>query len=186
MRNKIKEMEVVVLLDANEEWTGKSKVKEMAIEIGLYNVGRRIHDNTLPPTFPQSVKTLDYILVSEGVVGNIEAMGAAPFVKDSLGDHRGLFIDLNIDTLLNIGPIDAEMGATRRLQYQNVKIVDKYLEILETKLKEHRVFDRLEKIFQEAKETKTMSIRNIKEYETVDRDVYRLAKHAKNKCCIML
>ena len=73
------------------------------------------------------------------------------------------------------------MGATRRLQYQNVKIVDKYLEILESKLKEHRVFDRLEKIFQEAKETKTMSIRNIKEYEKVDRDVYRLAKHAENK-----
>ena len=84
----------------------------MATEIGLYNVGRRIHGNTLPPTFPQSGKTLDYILVSEGMVVNIEAMGAAPFVKELLGDHRGLFMDLNIDTLLNIGTIDAEMGAT--------------------------------------------------------------------------
>ena len=129
-------MSVILLLDADEEWsTNRSKIKETTEGLGLRNSSKELHGNNLPPTLPQSDKTLYYVLVSEVILGHIEDIGAATFVKESLEDHRGLYLDLNIVSLLNIGTVVEEMSVTRSLHYQSVKLVKKYLEIFEEKLK---------------------------------------------------
>ena len=38
-------MEIVLVMDANEQWEGKSsKIKEFAMDLGLRNVGKELHD----------------------------------------------------------------------------------------------------------------------------------------------
>ena len=71
-------MEIILTLDANEEWgktTGKGPIaiEKMSVELGLYNFEKDQVIN-LPPTFPQSKRTLDHILVTNRVRECVEAM----------------------------------------------------------------------------------------------------------------
>ena len=176
------QMEIVLVMDAYEQWERKlSKIKEFAMELGLINVGKTLHDD-LPPTFPASKRTLDFMLASEGVMPCVEVMGMVPYIKQSLGDHRGMYVDLNARKLLGLDGVDEETSITRRLQYSDVKKVKKYVEVLEAKLKDHKVFERMESLVEKMKKQKGMMNLDEVVYEQLDRDVFLLEKCAEKKC----
>ena len=106
------------MIDANEEWNERSsKIRGFANNLGLFNVARETHGNTLPPTFPEPGRTTDFMLDSYSVVQSIEAMGSVPFLKTTLGDYRGQYVDLKIQELLGIGKVDSSSAHGRKLQY---------------------------------------------------------------------
>ena len=92
----------------------------MVVSVGLRNLEME-QVGKLPPTFPLSGRTLDHILVTEGVLESVEAMARTPHIKSTLGDHRGTYVDLNVEKLLGIGEIDVESNPMRKLQTKDVK-----------------------------------------------------------------
>ena len=79
----------------------------MCAKLALTNVMKKIHRN-LPPTFPESGNTLDCIVAIEAVVESVATLAAAPYIKDQLGDHRGLVLDMDVHKLLAIGNLDVD------------------------------------------------------------------------------
>ena len=98
----------------------------MSESLGLINIEKE-YQGKLPATFPQSGKTIDYILVSEGVKKCVEAVGRTPHIKRTLGDHRETYVDINVAKLLGIGEIDMVMMPGRKLQSKDTKATKKYL-----------------------------------------------------------
>ena len=117
----------------------------MSESLGLINIENE-YQGKLPATFPQSGKTIDYILVSEGVQKCVEAVGRTPHIKRTLSHHRGTYVDINLAKLLGIGEIDTTMIPGRKLQFKDTKSIKKYLNQVHLGWKEHKVFTRIKKI----------------------------------------
>ena len=105
---------ILLALDANEEWEQNSKIRKFATELGLLDVGKKMHTN-LPPTRPSSGKTIDYILGTEEIGNACLKFGMAPYNMDILGDHRGCFLDLDVKRLLNHTQWDEDNQQRRKL-----------------------------------------------------------------------
>jgi len=173
-------MHIVLTLDANEEWVdktkkGESEIHKMAVSVGLRNLEME-QVGKLPSTFPLSGITLDHILVSEGVLDCTEAIARPPHINSTLGDHRGTYVDLNVEKLLGIGEIDVEMNPMRKLQTKDIKATEKYLEKVEEALKNYKVFDRMETLWKKLKITGWSTKEDVAEYKKIDRDIFRLCR----------
>ena len=182
---KMKKYELILCLDANEEWFDKSKtilssVKAMSESLGLTNLEKE-YKGTLPSSFPQSERTIDFILASEGVLSCVDVIGRETHIKTTLGDHRGTYIDINVAKLLGIGEVDMESMPGRKLQLKDTKAGKKYLQEVNKSWNEHNVFNRMEKLCKLIRDNKGPSKDIIEMYNKIDRDVFRLCKSAENK-----
>ena len=81
----------------------------------------------------------------------MEAIARTPHIKQSLGDHRGSYIELNMTRLLRIGDVDVEAPSMKKLQTKDVKSTEKYMEKVEEALLRHRVFERIESLSEKLK-----------------------------------
>jgi len=149
--------------------------------LGLTNIEKE-YKGKLPPTFPQSGKTIDFILISEGVKKCIEAVGRTPHIKKTLGDHRGSYVDINVAKLLGIGKVDMAMMPGRKLQSKNTKATKDYLKQTRLSWTEHKVFERMENLCEDLRNTKIMTEEMIETYNKIDRDVFRLCLSAEKEC----
>ena len=115
----------------------------------------------------------------------MEAMTRTPHIKSTLGDHRGTYVDLNIEKLLGIGDIDIESNPMRKLQTKDVKATEKYLDKVEEAFKNHKVFDRMETLWEKLKITGRSTKEDVVEYEKIDRDVFRLCRGSEKNVYIL-
>ena len=94
--------EVLLCLDANEEMiTKKSKIKEMTMKLGLYDIAKEKCDTPAHTyTRKNSSRRIDFILGTAAVLESITLFQHAPdSMGKILGDHRALCIDLDIKKL---------------------------------------------------------------------------------------
>jgi len=112
-------------------------------------------------------------------------MARTPHIKSTLGDHRGTYVDLNVEKLLGIGEIDVESNPMRKLQTKDVKATEKYLGKVEEAFKNHKVFDRMETLWEKLKTTGQSSKEDVVEYEKIDRDVFRLCRGSEKNVYIL-
>ena len=169
--------EIILCLDANEEWEEKnSRIKDMATTLGLHDiVGERY---VKPPgTYRRQDKTnrIDFFLGTEGVTQSVTAHGMAPkSFGNSLGDHRAMFLDIDVAKLLNLGIHDNCSPTSRKLKSSDIKGSKKYLEALVEGFTEHNVFKRMEGLKDELKKTDKITKYQKKVYDGIDQDVHRI------------
>ena len=186
MKGRMKDTEFLLMVDANEGWeegtnTNPAQIQQMSRQLGLINLEKEIHGR-LPPSFPQSGRTIDFLLASEGVRDSVEALGRTPHIKGTLGDHRGTFVDINISTLLGIGEVDMEASISRKLQSIDVKASEKYIKKVEEHFVDHNVYNRMETLVEKVTVQNKMDKEDQAEYEKIDKDVFRLCRSAEKKC----
>ena len=185
IEDKIKEgHEIIMNLDANEEWESKNLgFSEMSIRLGLFDLAKERHGKSVPPTYirKNSKRRLDYMMGSEKVMNNVTAFGMAPGESYlSLGDHRSQYIAVNVANILHLNIYDAISPSSRRLKSNDPKKVSQYIEKVKDNFHSHNVFQRIEELWDTIKTNETMSKKQIKTYEKIDRDVYRLCTNAEN------
>ena len=78
--------------------------------------------------------TIDYGLCSGGLLAAITYASSAPYDLESLGDHRGFLIDVDITSLLGKDGRQCEAKG-RKLETKNTKALDKYLTKVEKNFK---------------------------------------------------
>ena len=180
--NKVSEgHEILVNLDANEQWEDEnSAIRDMALRLNLYDIAKERHPEGVLPSFVRSNtgRRIDLMLGSENVLKCIMAYGMAVEGLEYLGDHRPQYVDINIKELLQLNTHDVGSPSSRRLRSTDPKCTESYLKKLHTNFKNHKVYERMEKLWEEVKNQVTLTKEQIGKYEAIDRDVYRLCINA--------
>ena len=173
--------EVLLALDANEEWSHAAKIKTFASKLGLLNIAKTTHDD-LPPSRPQSNKTIDFILGTETILDSVKYLSMTPYDLENLGDHRGILIDLDSKTLFGCDTNQKVIMPQRKLKTNDVTACEKYLEKLEDKFVYHNVFKRTSTLARAMREKGNTTSYMIKQYEALHTDIYRSCRYAEAKC----
>ncbi len=176
--------EVLLWLDANEQWSARAKIAQFARQFELININQEME---LPATHPNIADpsrstTIDFGLYSRRVLENIRYAGAVPYDLDTLGDHRGVIMDINMESMLGVDKIEEEMK-TRKLVMSNQKAVTKYLQYVEEKLQVQNIFQRTKKLLKRVAVGETDIVGIMKKYEAIDKEVHGICsqgeKHGK-------
>ena len=125
--------DVILAIDANEEWTASTKIRRFASKLGLKNIALETH-GSLPPTRPQSKKTIDFVLGTENVLESVKYLSMVPYDMENLGDHRGIVMDIDTNILFENESVMQNTARTRKLYTSDVKACDKYIELVKKKL----------------------------------------------------
>ena len=135
------QMEVMIYLDANEQWTQDAAITTFSNSFNLMNVNDEMK---LHPTHPNisnldNSTTIDYCLCSREIVKYITYAASAPYDLESYGDHRGITVDINLGKFLGETSAEDEMK-TRKLTLSDPKSVEKYLETVEKKFDHQNIY----------------------------------------------
>ena len=173
--------DILLTLDANEEWRPGTSIKLFASKLGLYNIAEHTHDN-LPPSRPKSMKTIDFILGTERVLDSVKNLSMVPYDLENLGDHRGVMIDFDTKTLFGHETNHSVNMQQRKLVTSDANACEQYLDKLERKFVYHKIFERTEKLVQDMREKGTATNFLIQQYEAIYTDIYRACRFAESKC----
>ena len=115
-------------------------------------------DGPLPPTHDRGSKCLDMISCSDHVpITAIKRAGYAPFYFNFFTDHRGVYIDLDIELIFHNSRPDTTRQIYKRFTTQHVPKCSRYLKKLEELLEKSKMFhkvDELEKEYQKYNDDK--------------------------------
>ena len=139
-------LSIIVLTDLNEHIDGKEGTNEKFLETGLTNLFQERLGQHLPRTFKRGQKAIDHIFITPNVYPYISKAGMAPFDFCLRSDHRALLFDLDLNAFL-----DPEINIVtpyhrRRLKATVPARMQKYINSLDKKWKEHKIEERLQRI----------------------------------------
>ncbi len=185
-KNQCDNMEIMLFLDANERWTEGSRIRMFADEMQLQNLGVAGSYN-FPPSHPSITNpdrstTIDYCLCTNTVVGCVQYASMAPYDLLSLGDHRGMIVDLNLSKLIGDSghsPVDTQ---GRNLLTSNVAATKKYLELVEDGFNKQNVFARMERLSFQWKTKEKNKCAIMQTFEKLDREIYSICTKAEKRC----
>ena len=138
------------------------------------------------PTHPNIVHphrstTIDYCLCSLTVMEHITYASSTPYDLDTLGDHRGFILDINIRHLLGFS-YDKISHSPRKLVLLNPTAVEKYLKMVHDKFTKQNIFKRAETLYRRVQAGNTDIGNIMNKYEKLDTEVYGICKKAEDKC----
>jgi hypothetical protein len=140
--------DLIVMGDFNEalgnDPAGMSKICR---ELVLSDIMKLRHGTSdKPATYARGHKRLDYLLMSERCTIAVRNCGYKPFNHRLFSDHRGMFVDLDMELLF--GNLDNVLAAMtyRDFRASNPQAVSKYLQGIQTYLTEHNFFTRMKRL----------------------------------------
>ena len=143
-------MEIILLLDANEKWGPQSQIKKIANNLQLYNVlgDEQTAGNITHPciTNPERGTTIDSCLVSKTTVNHIIYVILTPYDLHTLGDHRGIIIDIDIITLLNVINDNLSIASGRKLCSDDSTSEKRYLKKVTNSFQKQNIYKRAKKL----------------------------------------
>ena len=175
--------EILLMLDANEQWDENSEMKKFSDEMNLSNINKAFQLKPTHPNiiYPSRSTTIDFCLGSANIIEHITYAGSTPYDLDILGDHRGFILDLDIENLL--GKIERGTQLShRKLVMSNPKAVDKYIEIVTARFEKQNIQKRARKLYKRVLSGHT-DIRNMMSiYDKLDREVFGICTKAEKLC----
>jgi hypothetical protein len=129
----------------------------------------------LPATYARGTKRLDYILMSERCANAVQTCGYEPFNHRLFSDHRGMFLDMNMQLLFgNQDNVLASMQY-RDFHATDPKTITDYLQRVFTYLREHNFSERLQRLIATAGTDHVLA-------EALDKDLTRACLSASAHC----
>ena len=178
--------EILLLLDANERWKEQARIKQMANNLELKEL---LSDGgyDLPASHPCITNrsrdtTIDFCLCSQGILDSIKYATRTPFDLYTLGDHRGLLIDINIKNILLSLTESEESVVGRKLATNNPAATNKYLEIVMKGFKKQNIYDRAGKLYHQWSTKKRNRWDTMTKYDTLDREIFHICRKAEKEC----
>ena len=135
--------------DANEN---NGTITSFLQTTGLKNAMIQRHGRVdrLPNTYDRGSKCLDLFAISSGLNdGAIKAAGYLPFYEFFFSDHRGGFLDIDLNELFRPMYDDTTRPSYKRFTTDSVKRCDTYLHELETLMEKARIFQKVETLEKE-------------------------------------
>ena len=172
-----------ISLDANEQWTDGSDIKAFATTMQLNNVNSIYN---LPNTHPNVLDTerstnIDYCFCCNKVLKHITYASLVPYELETLGDHRGMIVDIDVKMLLGTSN-NAKESYHRKLTTTNTRALENYLNIVEERFQQQNIYERVQRLFTRVLTGHT-DIHNIKsKYEQLDTAIHGICTKAEKRC----
>ena len=179
-------MEVIVLLDANEQWVDRSKIRKMARNLNLLNLDTDGGHN-FPATHPcihnrSRDTTIDYFLCTRKVLDSVQYATLTPYDLHILGDHRGFLVDLDLSTIFTAQSTSRNSQPGRKLDITNPKSVKKYLDKVNSGFMKQNIYGRIKKLSYQWATRKKNKWDTMKSYEQLDREIFHICRKAEKQC----
>ena len=175
---------IVLLIDTNENLARMGQLQSQLIyECQLVDPIRSIYqkDNTtLPPTSLTGSNPIDSIFVSPQLQDIVR--GGWIQVEKSIGDHRALFIDVPIETILGEDPFTIHRNTARRLICNQPKIVERYNKLLNRQLSHQHTFKKFREFEEAYKSTNISTSTYMNMLNKIDSSITNSILHAERKC----
>ena len=174
------------MMDANEcIYERASKLRNVMSKHGLTDIHRDQHPEIDPEdwkTYSRGSKKIDYIFGSAGVLEWTNKSGIEEFNARIQSDHRGLWIDLDLESLLGGKVPDLIPPQKRGITGKDPKTTRKFRTELHKYLVEHKFQERIQKVQQLNKEKNEKNQTIIDELiQALDRDLERGMIASENK-----
>ena len=132
--------EIIITMDGKEEFTSsKGGIAKICRECKIYDVfSQRFKNNKLSNTHIKWSKRIDYILCSFNILKSINSTGMTAFGELVPSDHRGLYIDIPIESISKSYRPDVNQHLQRILRSSCPRSVRKYKKHLKQKLQNVR------------------------------------------------
>ena len=129
--------QLVIMGDWNEPVTD---LKPWFDHLGLHNLHTDRHgDEDLPATHIRGSRTIDGVFVTPTI--QPYQCGFMAF-DEGPGDHRALWFDIPLDTILGFNMSELQSFGARRLKLEDPRVVDRYLRTLHKYCIRHNVYNR--------------------------------------------
>ena len=136
------------------------------------------------PPFPNSyasgTEKIDYMLGTPLCAAAVRRGGIRNFTKGPHSDHQGMYLELDSATLFSEKCVDPTRPAACQLRLGNKRTTKTYLTILQAQLDHHNVFDRVDKLSEQA--GTLPEIRITRKYSAIDNDITAACKFAEKLC----
>ena len=144
-------MEIILFLDANEQWSLTANITQFADLHALENINIA-GDFKFPPLHPsfhnmERSTTIDYCLCTSGVLPRIQYATMAPYDLAILGDHRGMILDIDLNELLKDRVKLCKDKNKRNLITSNVQSCKKYIDLVETGFGKQNIIHKMDKLY---------------------------------------
>ena len=168
---------VIVLTDANESIT-QGMLHQRLERLGLVSIYKnKFGTGTLPATYHRGTEMIDDILVTRNF--RIERAGMFAF-GDGPGDHRGLYVDLDIETFMGADTHVVQRIQARRLISTNPIVTEKFNRLFEEQLQRNHVHEQMDELYKNF--TVPMTPEYINKYEKLDRIQVSAFHYADKRC----
>jgi hypothetical protein len=182
--------EILLMLDANEStMENNSQIAKFAAELNLIDLHLHHHrhmieENPPPHTHETGSKRIDYIFGTSGVANNILSAGYTAFHSVFDTDHRGAFVDVHMNNILDGGTCDLYQDEPRNVNGKDPKVFQPFKKEVAKYMDEHTVTGRASKLEhlldkdlnQEEKDKLEEALNGL------DEDLQRACMHADKKC----
>ncbi len=170
-------------MDANKQWGNPSEVTKFAKNFDLHDIGTEFQLKETHPNIANISRstTIDFCMCSANLLQSVVHAASTPFDLETLGDHRGILIDIDLKLILGKDSQVADIK-NRKLVISSPRSVDKYLEIVETKFKGQNIFRRSMKLLRQVEDGHTDLAGIMTLYEEIDREVFGICLKAEKKC----
>ena len=177
------EVEIMLCLDANEQWGPKAEIRNFADNLNLINVNQVMDFSSTHPNLANSTRstTIDYCLCSEGLLDYIGYASLVPYDLEVLGDHRGFVVDINARKFFGDNEMDNSISK-RKLIMSNPKAVEAYLQIVDDKFTKQNIYDRCKQLIQRVNKGDTDIANIMLKYERLDREIHGICTKAEKGC----
>ena len=141
---------VIIAIDANESYTDRnSPLHKWMMDYSLVDLHMALYDiDTSIPTHNRGSKRIDYIFGTTNIVPYVTNGGILPFHFLTNTDHRGLYIDVELQKFLRGNPPASSTLVNRTLRTNHPRGYRTYCDHLIQWLKESQLEQRLQKISQ--------------------------------------
>jgi hypothetical protein len=176
--------EILLMLDANEHPEDRhSGIRRLARQLHLIDLhGFRHGFEDEPATFNRGSRRIDFMYGTRAVATAMKAAGIEPFHANGQSDHRGLFVDIDMDKLLGSPSVELTPGRRRSINSRDPLLVAKYKPALMEYLEEHKVERRLADLLGQAEDGLIGAVSMSWKLNAIDRDLTRGMLHAEAKC----
>jgi hypothetical protein len=170
--------EIVLMIDANESIGDKpGGLTTILGRLELADLVRCKHLNTSEPnTHVRGTTRIDYIFGSKTIQKHCKKAGILPFGIGYMSDHRAIFAELDIDSILssNVQPVDSI--AARKLHQATPKEHNVFLQEADVFMETHGIYEKLKRLHD--KPTNEWDSADMETFEKCDEMLIKGVLHA--------
>ena len=171
---------IVVMGDFNTALNGSSRLERALNRRGIYDaIQQRYGQGQSPNSHKRGTHTIDGIFISETVQ---MIRGGYDGGQDEVSDHRLVWVDLEMDSILGTDRGDLVRPKGKKLQTTNVARTTRYNKLLMEQIRNHRLLQKAKQLDEEIGERKYMTNRQKQTYEGIDNQRCRAVAHSEEKC----
>ena len=172
--------QIVLMGDFNVALKGQSKLEKELKDRGIEDVIRSTYGYAdAPNTHVRGSHPIDAIFTSDTI--HI-AQGGYDKGRPEISDHRMLWVDITMDSLLGVDRGDITRPRAKKLQVSNRVVTTRFNRLLMKQMIKHNLVSKARQLEKDIGDAKTMTLEQQQRYEGIDDQRCRATAYAEARC----